>query len=374
MGHRQPARVLQVLMCDGVGGTEAMVTTLVERMDPAEVASQVVTLSGHGPVAERLGRAGVPMRSLGRDGGLPTAARRLAGVVARGNYDVVNAYGFKATAAARLATRALDRRARFVCGVRGLHVTETERIDTPKARFTLTMERLGSSLVDIYDANSTGALDLLERAGVPRRKLRYIPNGLDLADWPQVELGDPAEPVVLCVARFVPRKRQIDLVRAAERLAERSVSFRLVFAGDGPTLEEVRAVAAAGAAADRIEFLGLLDHDRVRDQLAAADVVSLPATWEGMANGVMEAMACGLPLVGTDVNGIADLVVEGETGHLVAPETPSALAAALERLLVDAGLRRQMGRAGRERVERHFTVDAMVGAKTALYRELQEAG
>jgi glycosyltransferase involved in cell wall biosynthesis len=365
-----PVRVLQVLMCDGVGGTEAMVSTLVEQLDPADVTSEVVTLSGHGPVAARLIASGVRVRSLGRGNGVPVATRRLVEVIRREGFDVVNAYGFKATTAARFPARAFG--ARFVCGVRGLHITEAERVDSPKARFALAVERLESGLVDVYDANSLGALDLLVGVGVPRRKLRYIPNGLDLADWPAATLEDVAEPIITCIARFVPRKRQIDLVRAAELLQARDLAFRLVFYGDGPTLDETRVTAAAGPAADRIEFRGPVAPAGVAAALRGADVACLPTMWEGMANTVMEAMACGLPVVGTDVNGVADLIVDGETGALVAPEQPAALAAALEPFLRDVGLRRRMGAAGRRRVAERFTVQAMVRDKAALYRELHE--
>jgi len=338
------------------------------------VQSSVVTLSGRGPVFERLGQLGVDVSSLGHGVSSPIAFARLARMIGSRRYDVVCAYGFKASTVARFSTSGLSPRTRFVCGVRGLHVTDVEQLDGPKARGVLALERLSSPLVDIYDSNSHGALALLERAGVPRRKLRFIPNGLALEDWPAAALSDVGEPVILCVARFVPRKRQIDLVRAAAHLSAGGESFRLVFVGDGPTLPHVKAAARASAASDQIQFRGPLGIEAVREALVTTDICCLCSLWEGMANSVMEAMACGIPVVGTSVNGITDLVVEGQTGVLVAPEHPGALADALRALLNDVALRRRLGRTGRDRVRDQFTIDAMVAQKAALYRELQQSG
>jgi glycosyltransferase involved in cell wall biosynthesis len=359
-------------MCDGIGGTESMVAGLVECLDTSVIVSDVATLSGYGPVAERLGGANIRVRSLGRDASPGVVYGRLARLVGLGRYDIVCAYGFKATVIARLAVRGVSRRTRFVCGVRGLHVTEVERLDEPKARVALALERLGASLVDIYDSNSPGALELLASAGVPRAKLRYIPNGLNLTSWEASELPDTDEPVILCVARFVARKRHLDLVQAAEQLVARGIGLRLVFVGDGPTLPAIQATVRDGPAAGLVEFRGPLGADAVRTELRRADICCLPSQWEGMANSVMESMAVGLPVVGTDVNGIADLVIHMETGLLVEPANPTALADALATLIGDIAMRRRFGAAGRKRVESEFTMDTVVAAKTSLYRELAD--
>lgn len=369
----RPARVLQVLMCDGIGGTETMLADLVERLDRTAVATEVATLSGYGPVAERMAGIGIRVRSLGHDASLGLAGARLARVIRRNRYDVVCGYGFKAAGIARVAVHCMSRQARFICGVRGLHVTEVEHVCDGKARAAMAVERLGTSLVDIYDANSTGALSLLANAGVPDEKLRYIPNGLDLSCWPAADLKDTPEPVILCVARFVARKRHIDLVRAAELLLAAGVRFRLVFVGDGPLLGDVQAAARQGPAAGSIDFRGPLRASAVKEELAAADICCLASRWEGMANSVMEAMAAGRPVVGTNVNGIADLVVHRETGLLVEPEDPATMAAAIAELVADVAVRRRFAEAARARVARHFTIEAMVDAKTSLYRELARA-
>ena len=362
-----PVRVLQVLTCDGLGGTEHMVASLVERIDRRQVVPTVVTLDRPGPVAHRLAEQGVAVRSLG-GGGLPRAFARLAGILRREPFEVVNAYGFKAPFVIRFLVRALARRSVFVSGVRGLHMSELERLNGPKARLVLRLERLTSGLVDVYDANSKGAVELLAKTGIDRRRLRYIPNGVDVDRWrPDSAARRNSTPVVLCVARFVPRKRHQDLLGAVAILRDRDVRLQVRLIGDGPTLPRMRRLVTELGLDEFVCFTGACDPDQVRDAMLRADVFCLTSRWEGMAGSVMEAMACGLPVVGTQVNGIAELVEHGHTGYLVPPERPDLLAAALQRLIMDPGEAATLGAAGRNRICEEFSIDRMVAAKEELY-------
>jgi glycosyltransferase involved in cell wall biosynthesis len=355
---------LQVLTQDGVGGTEHMLAALLERSNHNALSMELVTLSPPGPIAERLAGRGIRVRALG-DKGLLVAFARLGRIIRRERFDVVNAYGFKATAVARVLTRALSRETTFVCGVRGLHMSELEDLNGPKSRIVLFAERLGAPLVDIYDANSRGALELLKSLGVPASKLMYIPNGIDAHAWLPGDRTRHRETTILCVARFVPRKRQADVVAAARHLVMREVPFRLHFVGDGPTRSRIAAEAAD--LGNRITFLGEVTGDALRAIYSDADIFCLASMWEGMAGAVMEAMASGLPVVGTDVNGISDLVDDGSSGFVVPPADPTQIAIALERLATNQALRERMGAAGRARIEANFSLDGMVAAKENLY-------
>jgi len=362
-----PVRVLQVLTCDGLGGTEHMVASVVERINRRQVAPEVVTLDRPGPVAHRLAHRGVPVRSLGGDG-LPRAFVRLAGILRREPFEVVNAYGFKSTFVTRFLVRALARQSVFVSGVRGLHVSELERLDSPKARLVLRLERLTSGLVDVYDANSRGAVELLAETGIDRRRLRYIPNGLDVERWtPNSDRRRESIPVVLCVARFVPRKRHQDLLRAVAILRDRDVRLRLELIGDGPTLPDMQLLVGELELQKLVRFAGARDSDWVREAMRRANIFCLSSRWEGMAGSVMEAMACGLPVVGTRVNGIAELVEHGGTGYLVPPERPDLFATALQRLVTDPVEAATLGTSGRKRICTEFSVDSMVAAKEELF-------
>jgi len=347
-----------------------MLASLLESLDHSRVVSTLVTLDEPGPIAARVSRAGVRVLSLGGRG-LGVAFARLARLLGKETFDVVNAYGFKATLVSRMLVASLQPSAAFVNGVRGLHITETERVDSPKARFALRVEHVTSRFVDAYDANSLGALDLLAASGIDRTRMHYIPNGIDPRPW-RVARGEVRNeiPVIVCVARFVARKRHVDLLEASAMLHSRGHAHRLVLVGYGPTLLQERERAETLGIGQSVTFMGRVEADDVRRVLKEADLFCLVSMWEGMAGTVMEAMAAGLPVVGTMVNGIHDLVDHGVTGSLVAPCDAEALATALAPLLADRPRREALGRAGQERVETHFSLDAMTASKEALYCEI----
>lgn len=359
--------MLHVLACDQLAGTELMVASLITRSDSGVVRHELATLAPPGPIAERVG---VAARSLGGGGGLPGAAWRLARLLRSRDYDVVNAYGLKASALARVLARLRRPRPAFVCGVRGRHVTDVERLDSAKARLASVAERVLSPLVDVYDSNSRAALGLLAGLGVDDARLVHIPNGLDLDLWaPREREPHGSPPLVLCAARFADGKRQQDLLQALARLADEGRSFRAVLAGAGPNLAAVRDLASQLGLDGAVQFPGPLPPDGVRTLLGEAAIACLPSASEGMPGALMEAMASGVAVVGTDVGGTNELVVDGESGILVQAYDPAALANALARLLDDPDLRQSLAAEGRRRMEECFSLEIMLNAKERLYRD-----
>jgi glycosyltransferase involved in cell wall biosynthesis len=184
-------------------------------------------------------------------------------------------------------------------------------------------------------ARELGALDV-----------RVIPSGVDLP----IEVGEEAEPPeVLYAGRLSPEKGVLELVAATS-------GIKLVVAGDGPLRARV-----PGA-------LGFVPHDELQRLYGRAAVVACPSRREGLGVACLEAMAHGRAVVATDVGGLRDLVVDGETGFVVPPRDPDAFRGALEQLLGDSDLRRKLGAAGRERARNHFSWDAITDATLAAYR------
>ena len=176
--------------------------------------------------------------------------------------------------------------------------------------------------------------------------VRIVPSGVDLPD----EVGEEARPPeVLYAGRLSPEKGILELAEAARGLD-------LVVAGDGPLRARI-----PGA-------LGFVPHDELQRLYARAAVVVCPSRREGFGVTCLEAMAHARPVVATNVGGLRDLVVDGETGLLVPPRDPRALRAAVERLLGDRELRRRLGAAGRERAQRRFSWKAVTDATVATYR------
>jgi glycosyltransferase involved in cell wall biosynthesis len=230
--------------------------------------------------------------------------------------------------------------------------------------------------------------------GLDPDRVSVVPEGIDLSRWqpsgaedapadggsPAPEAGareaaPPAAtpPVVLSVARQYPRKNTATLVRAFRSVRVAHPRARLRVVGDGPELPRLRELAARSGVEEAVDFLGRVeDPADLRREYRRADVFCLPSLQEGFGIVFLEAMASGLPVVAGDAAAVPEVVPHGEAGLLVAPRDEAALAAALERLLDDPGLREEMGEAGRrrardfgwDRVARRFLRVAGPGAAT----------
>jgi glycosyltransferase involved in cell wall biosynthesis len=198
-------------------------------------------------------------------------------------------------------------------------------------------------------APSAGQRDLALRAGA--QGVTVIPNGVDLSLFRPAPGGPPPGPLtVLSVGRFAPQKNNAGLLRAAFQVARQSGrSFRLELVGDGPERETLRNLAASLRLGDRVVFVPWLPRETLVTHYQGAHLFALASFEEGMPNVVLEAMACGLPILGTQIAGTEELVTDGENGLLVPPGDEAALATALATLLEQDGLRAQMGARSRER-------------------------
>jgi glycosyltransferase involved in cell wall biosynthesis len=206
---------------------------------------------------------------------------------------------------------------------------------------------------------------------VPAGKYRMVRCGVEVEAWAPAETAarGPSEPMrIATVGRLVEKKGIDTLIEALPLLeARHGRRARLVVAGDGPLRGEWAALATRLGCADRVEWLGDVDNPRIRRLLSAeADVLALPCRTD--ANGdrdgipvvLMEAMACGLPVVSGDLPAVRELVADGRTGLLVPGADPTALADALGRLAADPSLRNRLGAAGRDHVRAEFALDVNI--------------
>jgi glycosyltransferase involved in cell wall biosynthesis len=189
----------------------------------------------------------------------------------------------------------------------------------------------------------------------------------------RAELGlDDRTPTVLFVGRVDEDKQPDVLVEALRLLAANAVDFYSVVAGSGPAFDLLRSLIRSRGLSSRTRLLGSVEPDSVADLMCAADVLVLPSRWEGIAVTLYEAMACGIPVVATDVGGHRELVTP-DTGVLIsrstAAEEARALAKALQTILGDAGLRETMGMAARARASEFFPLAATT---TGLFNSIAE--
>ena len=224
--------------------------------------------------------------------------------------------------------------------------------------------------------------DAADAIARPRRPITVVPNGADEtvflprnAAAARVRIGVPDDgPVISYVGKLVPRKGVDDLVEAMGILAARaSGAPRLVMAGIGPLREPLERRAAELGVADRITWLGKVPHDDVGWVMSTGDAFVLPSLSEGLPTVVCEAMACGLPVVATAVDGTPEIVDDPHTGLLVPPHDPGALAQALARVLDDDALRTAMGAEALRRSGEDYTWAANARRMEAVYGDVMRA-
>jgi glycosyltransferase involved in cell wall biosynthesis len=214
--------------------------------------------------------------------------------------------------------------------------------------------------------------------GVSPERIVFIPNGVDTALYHAVaasqraelrgRLGLPDGPLALFVGRLHPVKLLSVLLYAWERVAERCGDAHLLLVGDGPQRAELEQQVATAGLGDRVTFLGAVADPVLYYQ--TANVFVLPSASEGLSNAMLEAMACGLPVVVTAVSGAADVVRDGKNGKLVPPNKPNALAEILIELIEDVEQRLELGDQARRTVARHYSMEAMGARYEQLYLAL----
>ncbi|HSF59964.1 MAG TPA: glycosyltransferase [Candidatus Binatia bacterium] len=210
----------------------------------------------------------------------------------------------------------------------------------------------------------------------PENHIRVIANGVDLrrftvardrSAW-KFRLNLPPDALTFgTVGRFVPVKCYPVLLEASRWIFERIPNSYLVLVGDGPLRNQLAQLAQDYKIRDRVRFLGW--RSDVPEILNALDTYVLASESEGMSNTILEAMACGLPVVATSVGGNAELV-DRAWGLLVPPYNPKILADAISFLLGAPGKRETMGRLARQRVEEHFSVEVMAQNYARVYLEV----
>jgi len=243
------------------------------------------------------------------------------------------------------------------------------------------IEPLGNRLSDVILVNSDAVRRDAERTERNwEGKFRKIYNGVaPMAGWSEEERrsfrareGIPEDaPVVLCVSNFYPYKGHADLIEAAAPAAAAVPEVLFLLVGrDAGTLERCRSLAREKSVERHIRFLD--SRPDVPDLIRASDLFVHPSHEEGFSNSILEAMAGGKAVVAYDVGGNPETVRHGESGLLVPPRNPRALADAVLRLLRDPELRNRMGEKGRERATEHFPVERMVREFETLYDSLME--
>jgi glycosyltransferase involved in cell wall biosynthesis len=250
-------------------------------------------------------------------------------------------------------------------------------VPTSQSSFRAGADRLTIRLCDHVVANSNQGSEFARKRGAPRDRVSVIPNGRDASRFrtasepPELRdsLGIPAEATVIGnVARLIRAKGHADLISAWPRVKEAHPESHLLIVGDGPERGQLEALVAVKECGDSVTFAGL--RRDIPELLATMDLFVFPSHYEGMPGAVIEAMAAGLPIVGTRVAGTSELIDDGKTGILVPAMEPDALVDGLDTLLSHPHRAATYGQNAAAVAAEVYSIEQMIAEYTTLYRRL----
>ena len=362
----------------GAGGSERFLRNLLAALPPSRYAIDVLQLSAVPDDAQRVAASPNPsvrlmyhpIEAVYAPRGI-AAYRMVRRRVLRGDYQIVQSHHEKSDLINALLPR-----------VRGLRRISNRRdMGFQKSRRVRAVFRRVNSRFDCIVAPSRSIINMLVAdENAAGQRCQTIPNGVDTLRF------SPAEPdqrrdlraalgcandvacLIGCVASFTPVKRHEVLLAAFAQLHARRPDTHLILIGDGPLRQALEAQALALGIGSAVRFAGArADVERI---LPALDLFVLASGTEGMSNAILEAQACGLPVVAGTVGGNAEVVCPQVTGLLVTSGTIGEYAEALLVMVGDPERRRRMGIAARDHAQKHFSVAAMAASYEHLYREL----
>jgi L-malate glycosyltransferase len=356
-----PVRLAVILTSFDRGGTERQMTELIRRIDPARFETHVVCFREQGPWLPRVRERAVSLTEFKLGSFLsPVIVSKLLRVarwLRDQRFAVVHAcdmyaniFGLPAATLARVPVRVGSRRG----------------IVSPTQPGLLHLQRVAYRMAHKIVANSDAAAAALRHEGVAPSKVVVIPNGIDLGEEPPPRRRDHP-PVITTVANLRQGKGHDVLLHAAIEVTRAWPDAIFQFVGDGPLRASLEQQAASAGLGDHVRFLG--HRDDVGDILTASDLFAFPSFMEAFPNGVMEAMASGLPVVATKVGGIPELVQHGRNGLLVPPGDSAALAGAILRMLGSPADADEYGRAARKTIAARYSFERMVTTFEALWEE-----
>jgi glycosyltransferase involved in cell wall biosynthesis len=362
-------RVLQIALSLAPGGTERLVVELSQRLH-RRYGMAVCCLDEPGAWANTLVRNGIPVTALGRRPGFhPSLGARIAKVAELHAATVLHCHHYSPFVYGSLA--ALRRPLKVVFTEHGRF---TDSVASLKRRIA---NRVWSQLPSKIFSVSQDLRGHMVREGFSGDRIGVIYNGIDPGEYP----GDrarhdacarlnirPDELVVGAVGRLDPVKSLDTLITAASHLKSKYPRIRLVLIGGGPLQDALVDLVKQEGLENDVTFTG--HRDDVRELLPALDVYVNSSIFEGVSLTILEAMATGVAVIATRVGGTPEVVVDEETGCLVPARDPAALANAIGTLIGQPLRRYSLGRAGRARVEQHFSITRMVEDYAAVYDQL----
>ncbi len=348
------------------GGAERTLVQIVTRLNRRRWSPHVFCLSSEGVLVAALREAGVPVTCFGaRRWWNVGVVFRLARHLKRFKPAILQTFLYHANLIGRCAGR--------IAHVP--HIVSGIRVAERRSRYRLWLDRITQRWVDKHVCVSRGVAEFSIQVGkLDANKVTVIPNGVDFARFANAKPADLSEfaiPVnhktVLCVGRLDPQKGTMILLEAFTQFARERGDVHVLFVGSGPLEDDLRAFVTTQALQEKVHLAG--QRDDVPQIMRASDCLVLASLWEGMPNVVLEAMAAGLPIICTAVEGTAELLRHGDNALLVPVGDAAALRQALENLFDDPGLGTALSKKSQHKVNKWLTWDSVADDYASFYEK-----
>ena len=368
----RPIRVLHVIPQLGSGGAERVVVSLLNSLDATRFKTRLCVL---GNVNSYPAQQNIPEKPifLGYRGSLKDVRdtkrclRSLRSLIREGEFDIVHSHLWPAARIVSMTNT--NTSAEHIVHIHARWPwVEGHSMRDRFIRF-LTRHTVMRSKPHFIAVSKAVKEYHFRHFSVPEKNIHVIPNGIDpaLFSHPSSDTKLNNRIIVGMVARFSLEKGHQYLIRAIDNLVRKGMDIELRLAGEGALLNDCIKLAQELNLSHRIRFVGLIEE--IHTFYRQLDIFVLPSLYEGLPNVVLEAMATGLPVVATSVDGTPELIVNGKTGYLVPSQQPQPLAVKIKALLSDTELARQFGRQGRQRVEENFSLEKQVNDFQNLYEK-----
>lgn len=374
MSGNDKINVLQVVEGMNWGGAETKLLELIAHMDQDRFCTTVCSLGMGDRLKARFDELGVEFINFQRRRRIdPKLILDIAQLIRKEKIDIVMTTLFYADVIGALASAISPNKAVF----------SWETISAPEwllKRRLLAYRFAVHFCSKVISVSNATAKWLIEKRGVPAEKVVVIPYGVDLEIFKQgkdaelkASLGiSPETFVVGVVARLHPQKGHRYLIDAAKSIVAKYKEIKFVFVGDGELRSELENQVKQSQLERYFLFLGF--RSDVKELLRTFDLFVLPSLYEGLPNVILEAMATGLPVVATSVDGTIELVEDGKTGYLVPPKAPKVLAEKISLLIQNRERITNFGEQGRKRVETAYSLDMQVTNFQNLYEKYARNG
>ncbi len=236
--------------------------------------------------------------------------------------------------------------------------------------YNFTVSRIALNTVDRVICLTSSDAEKTVKYGCPPDKIRIIPNGVDSFKYRPMDVKED-DGLLLWCGRFIQQKGLENLIVAFRYAKEKQKRLiKLIMTGDGPLLTKIHRQVQKSGLGDHVTFLGCLPREDIPILMNKASIYVLPSLYEGMPYVLLEAMACGTPVVGTDISGITDVINHLQTGLIVPPKNPEALADAIITLLEHESLRKKLSQNARELMVNNYSWNKVVEKVENVYSEL----